>query len=89
MFHPTVSDSVAEFVAAFAEPVSRPELVLEFQITVFSLYAAVSVGIKAATMIDFLDKYSKNEIDAELKRVILAHGDSFGRVKLVLRDGRH
>eukprot|EP01053_Blabericola_migrator_P000439 Blabericola_migrator_1__438@NODE_1104_length_5428_cov_159_283343_g756_i0_p1_GENE_NODE_1104_length_5428_cov_159_283343_g756_i0NODE_1104_length_5428_cov_159_283343_g756_i0_p1_ORF_typecomplete_len427_score91_32Helicase_C_3/PF13625_6/8_4e35ResIII/PF04851_15/7_7e02ResIII/PF04851_15/5_9e10AAA_30/PF13604_6/1_8AAA_30/PF13604_6/2_4SNF2_N/PF00176_23/0_0051AAA_11/PF13086_6/5_9e02AAA_11/PF13086_6/0_069_NODE_1104_length_5428_cov_159_283343_g756_i016162896 len=83
------SPEAGEFLIAIAEPVSRPETIHEFQITVFSLYAALSMGIQLQELLDGLDRYSKNEIPSVLERELRNHGSSFGKVKLVLRDGKY
>eukprot|EP00923_Selenidium_pygospionis_P043054 GHVN01074208.1.p1 GENE.GHVN01074208.1~~GHVN01074208.1.p1 ORF type:complete len:494 (-),score=99.22 GHVN01074208.1:117-1598(-) len=87
-FH-KLSAEAAEFITSIAEPVSRPEVIHEFQITVFSLYAAASVGVSANDIITKLTFYSKNKIDQRLIAILRGHGESFGKVKLVLRGGRH
>jgi DNA excision repair protein ERCC-3 len=35
-----------EFLVAIAEPVSRPTFIHEYMLTPYSLYAAVSIGMK-------------------------------------------
>lgn len=40
-----------DFVVAIAEPVTRPKYVQEYQITIYSLFAAVSIGLKAEEII--------------------------------------
>eukprot|EP01054_Gregarina_sp_Poly1_P007479 Gregarina_sp_Poly_1__7478@NODE_416_length_8734_cov_134_157609_g338_i0_p1_GENE_NODE_416_length_8734_cov_134_157609_g338_i0NODE_416_length_8734_cov_134_157609_g338_i0_p1_ORF_typecomplete_len848_score138_71ERCC3_RAD25_C/PF16203_5/1_5e81Helicase_C_3/PF13625_6/3_1e33ResIII/PF04851_15/1_3e20SNF2_N/PF00176_23/4_7e09SNF2_N/PF00176_23/1_3e03Helicase_C/PF00271_31/2_4e08AAA_30/PF13604_6/1_4AAA_30/PF13604_6/0_00024AAA_11/PF13086_6/2_6e03AAA_11/PF13086_6/0_033AAA_11/PF13086_6/4_4e02AAA_19/PF13245_6/2_9AAA_19 len=83
------SAEASEFLIAIAEPVSRPETIHEFQITVFSLYAALSMGIQLQELLEGLDRYSKNDIPSVLERELRTHGSSFGKVKLVLRDGKY
>ncbi|KNC37744.1 hypothetical protein PFLG_02675 [Plasmodium falciparum RAJ116] len=39
------SKQASDFLITIAEPICRPELIHEFQLTIFSLYAAISVGI--------------------------------------------
>lgn len=84
-----VHKPAADFLATIAEPISRPENIHEFQITVFSLYAAVGVGMTIENIIRNLNKFSKNDIPDCLERLLRFHGDAFGRVKLVLRDNRY
>lgn len=83
------SRPASDFLVAVAEPVSRPENIHEFQLTVFSLYAAIGLGITIDEIITNLNKFSKNEIPANLMRLLKLHGESFGKVKLVLRDNRY
>ncbi|OII76926.1 DNA repair helicase RAD25 family protein [Cryptosporidium andersoni] len=87
-FH--VSSSAAcEFLSTVAEPLSRPELIHEYQMTIFSLYAAVSLGISVNSIIETLNKFSKNEVPDVLVKAIINHCKSFGKLKIVLRDGRY
>jgi len=83
------SAQVADFLIAVAEPVSRPELVHEYQITMLSLNAAVSTGIEVETIIKLLRKLSKNELASEFVSFIKEQGRVIGRLKLVLRNQRH
>eukprot|EP00922_Rhytidocystis_sp_ex-Travisia-forbesii_P024726 GHVS01036283.1.p1 GENE.GHVS01036283.1~~GHVS01036283.1.p1 ORF type:complete len:873 (+),score=83.29 GHVS01036283.1:158-2620(+) len=72
-----------------SEPMCRPELIHEFQITVFSLYAGLSVGLSIDDLLSNLNKFSKNELPEELIETIKRNADVFGKVKLVLRDNKH
>lgn len=40
-----------DFLIAIAEPVSRPQCIHEYLLTSHSLYAAVSIGLNADTII--------------------------------------
>lgn len=84
-----VGKYAVEFIVAIAEPASRPEMIHEFQITVFSLYAALSMGLTVDDLLRRLNSYSKNIIPESLIGEIRKHGGSFGRVKLVLRDRKY
>lgn len=55
----------------------------------FSLYAAVSVGLLADDLIRNLDKFSKNIFPKALEQLIIRAAKSFGQVKLVLRDNKY
>ena len=56
---------------AIAEPISRPTYIHEYVLTPFSLYAAVSVGLRKDIIYGVLNQYSKNmEIPAEVKDLI-------------------
>lgn len=83
------SRPASDFLVTVAEPVSRPENIHEFQITVFSLYAAIGVGMSVDDILRNLNKFSKNDIPEVLERLLRMHGSAFGRVKLVLRDNRY
>lgn len=87
-FH-TRSAEVADFLIAVAEPVSRPELLHEYQITVLSLHAAISTGVEVDVMIKLLTKLSKNVLDVGLVSFIQEQGRSVGKTKLVLRHQQY
>lgn len=77
-----------DFLITIAEPVSRPLRIHEYKLTAYSLYAAVSVGMETSTIMDVMDRFSKNEIP---KRVVDFINDctlSYGKVKLVLKENR-
>lgn len=71
-----------DFLIAIAEPVSRPETIHEYQLTMHSLYAAVSVGLPTETIISVLEKLSKNALDDDLKAFIRNSTRNFGKVYL-------
>ena len=80
---------VSDFLVAIAEPVCRPELVHEFQITIFSLYAAVSIGLEIEDIVDTLQRLSKNELDVELMKTMKGIGSRVGKLKLVLQENHY
>ncbi|XP_952567.1 DNA repair helicase, putative [Theileria annulata] len=84
-----VSKQALDFIVTIAEPVCRPELIHEYQVTVFSLYTAVSVGLSFEELLNNLNKFSKNELPKKLKESILNTSSAFGKIKLVLRDSRY
>ncbi|UKK02292.2 DNA repair helicase [Theileria orientalis] len=84
-----VSKQALDFIVTIAEPVCRPELIHEYQVTVFSLYTAVSVGLTIDELLNNLNKFSKNVLPPKLKDAILNTASSFGKIKLVLRDNRY
>lgn len=85
----TIRNNIEGFLIAIAEPVSRPPMVHEFQITVLSLYSAVSVGVTVEDIIANLDRFAKNGCPKKLSDMIRSHGELFGKLKLVLQDGRY
>ncbi|KAH0479021.1 MAG: uncharacterized protein KVP18_001989 [Porospora cf. gigantea A] len=87
-FHPT-SPKVSDFMVTIAEPLSRPTSVHEFQVTVFSLYAAISVGVDIESILSGLRKFSKNELPDSFCHMMRQASICFGRVKLVLRDTKY
>ncbi|AFZ79027.1 rad25/xp-B DNA repair helicase, putative [Theileria equi strain WA] len=84
-----VSKQALDFLVTIAEPVCRPELIHEYQVTVFSLYTAISVGLSFDELLSNLNKFSKNIVPEELKESILSTASSFGKIKLVLKDSKY
>eukprot|EP00735_Rhodelphis_limneticus_P007696 TRINITY_DN2029_c0_g1::TRINITY_DN2029_c0_g1_i1::g.21942::m.21942 TRINITY_DN2029_c0_g1::TRINITY_DN2029_c0_g1_i1::g.21942 ORF type:complete len:855 (+),score=167.88,sp/O00835/ERCC3_DICDI/59.76/0.0,Helicase_C_3/PF13625.1/5.4e-24,ResIII/PF04851.10/5e-16,Helicase_C/PF00271.26/3e-10,Helicase_C/PF00271.26/5.6e+03,SNF2_N/PF00176.18/7.6e-09 TRINITY_DN2029_c0_g1_i1:122-2686(+) len=78
-----------DFLVAIAEPVSRPQLIHEYQITPYSLYAAVSVGLETDTIIGVLEKLSKTEVPKLIKQMIKVCTMSYGKVKLLLQHNKY
>ena len=77
-----------DFLTTIAEPLSRPQFLHEYALSVHSLYAAVSVGLIPQDIINFLDRLSKTPLPEEVKTFILTCTQAFGKVKLVLKDNR-
>jgi DNA excision repair protein ERCC-3 len=73
-----------DFLVAIAEPLSRPENLHEYVLTVYSLYAAVSIGLETDQIIKVLDKLSKVALDEEIIKFIRDCTSNYGKVKLVL-----
>lgn len=44
------------------QPVCRPEHIHEYQLTAYSLYAAVSVGLQTSDIIEYLERLSKSAL---------------------------
>lgn len=80
------SRQASDFLIAIAEPVSRPLKIHEFQITAYSLYAAVSVGLTTDDILVTLDRFSKNTIPRSIKVFITECTLSYGKVKLVMKE---
>lgn len=78
-----------DFLTTIAEPLSRPEFLHEYALTVHSLYAAVSVGLVPQDIINFLDKLSKTPLPAEIRQFISECTKAFGKVKLVLKENKY
>ncbi|KAH8582103.1 RAD25 [Cryptosporidium sp. chipmunk genotype I] len=87
-FHQS-SKAACEFLVTISEPLSRPELIHEYQLTIFSLYAAVSLGITVDSIVETLGKFSKNNIPDALVNTIRGHCKLFGKLKIVLLEGRY
>ncbi|KAL9129506.1 MAG: hypothetical protein Q9217_002066 [Psora testacea] len=78
-----------DFLTTIAEPLSRPEFLHEYALTVHSLYAAVSVGLVPQDIISFLDRLSKTPLPDAIRKFILNCTKAFGKVKLVLKHNRY
>jgi hypothetical protein len=63
-------------------------LIHEYQLTIFSLYAAVSVGLSTETIISVLNRLSKTELPKSIEKFIRDCTVSYGKVKLVLQRNR-
>jgi DNA excision repair protein ERCC-3 len=78
-----------DFLVAIAEPVSRPELMHEYRLTAYALYAAVSVGLDAESIIRALRLLCKTDLPPEVPAFIRAQTRTYGKTKLVLKKGRY
>ncbi|KAI3903647.1 hypothetical protein MKW98_032301 [Papaver atlanticum] len=78
-----------DFLIAIAEPVCRPELLHEYNLTPHSLYAAVSIGLETDTIIRVLNTLSKTKIPKEMIDFIYASTSNYGKVKLVLKKNQY
>jgi len=71
-----------DFLIAIAEPQSRPETVHEYQLTVHSLYAAVSVGLSRDTILTVLNRLSKTFLDERLRDFVHEATQNYGKVRV-------
>ncbi|XP_026738275.1 general transcription and DNA repair factor IIH helicase subunit XPB [Trichoplusia ni] len=78
-----------DFLIAIAEPVCRPQHIHEYKLTAYSLYAAVSVGLQTADIIEYLQRLSKCTVPAGIVEFITLCTLSYGKVKLVLKHNRY
>ncbi|KFG43849.1 TFIIH basal transcription factor complex helicase XPB subunit [Toxoplasma gondii GAB2-2007-GAL-DOM2] len=78
-----------ELLLTMAEPICRGDFVHEFQITIFSLYAGISIGLSCEDMLLNLEKFSKNAIPEDLVVQIQKVASAFGKVKLVLNENKY
>ncbi|EPX71300.1 transcription factor TFIIH complex ERCC-3 subunit [Schizosaccharomyces octosporus yFS286] len=84
-----LAEQAIDFLVTISEPVSRPAYIHEYRITTYSLYAAVSVGLKTEDIISVLDRLSKTPIPQSIVEFIRACTVSYGKVKLVLKKNRY
>ena len=78
-----------DFIVSIAEPVTRPKKVQEYQITTYSMYCAVSLGLSSSEIIRVLKILSKSNISPTLIDQIKATCSTVGKIKLVLLNNRY
>lgn len=78
-----------DFLITISEPVCRPELIHEYKLTSYSLYAAVSVGLQTGDIIEYLKRLSKTSIHENVLKFIKESTLTYGKVKLILRQNRY
>jgi len=78
-----------DFLTTIAEPMSRPAFLHEYTLTPHSLYAAVSVGLDPKDIINVLDRLSKIPVPENIRAFITNCTQSYGKVKLVLKNTKH
>lgn len=78
-----------DFLVAIAEPVSRPELMHEYRLTAYALYAAVSVGLDAESIIRALRMLCKTDLPPEVPAFVRDQTKTLGKTKLILKKGRY
>ena len=83
-----ISSQAQDFLIAIAEPVCRPEHIHEYKLTSYSLYAAVSVGLRTSEIIGCLRRLCKTDLPPGIVTYIRSCTLSYGKAKLVLRGGR-
>lgn len=87
-FSPFYSKTV-DFIIAIAEPCSRPKYMQEYQISPYSLFAAVSIGLTGEKIVHVLSLISKTELTESFKEHVINCCHSVGKLKLVLKDQRY
>ncbi|KAJ3120607.1 hypothetical protein HK098_004453 [Nowakowskiella sp. JEL0407] len=83
-----IADQTQDFLIAVAEPISRPNFLHEYQLTEYSLYAAVSVGLETGSIIEVLDRLSKVVIPDEVTDFVKKYTLQYGKVRMVLKQNR-
>lgn len=78
-----------EFLIAIAEARMRPSLIHEFEINSSSLYSAISLQYTTETILNILDKLSKNTIPTEVRQFIQEHTQHYGKARCVLEENRY
>lgn len=77
-----------DFLVAIAEPVARPEFLHQYKLTPYSLYAAVATQIETASIIQVLDRLSKNALPKQVSTFITECTSKYGKAKLVLKHNK-
>ncbi|XP_018654309.1 putative rad25/xp-B DNA repair helicase [Schistosoma mansoni] len=78
-----------DFLIAISEPVCRPLHIHEYKLTSYSLYAAVSVGLRTGEIIGCLRRLCKTNLPEGIVAYIRSCTLSYGKAKLVLKGGRY
>eukprot|EP00123_Amoebidium_parasiticum_P013147 comp21797_c0_seq1/m.30995 comp21797_c0_seq1/g.30995 ORF comp21797_c0_seq1/g.30995 comp21797_c0_seq1/m.30995 type:complete len:797 (-) comp21797_c0_seq1:477-2867(-) len=78
-----------DFLIAIAEPVCRPRVIHEYNLTAYSLYAAVSVGLQTDDIISVLERLSKTPLPNGIIQYIRLCTTSYGKAKLVLKQNHY
>lgn len=84
-----LAEYASDFLTTIAEPMSRPSYLHEYKITLHSMYAAVSAGLKPEDIISILERMSKITVPESVKDFILSGTENYGKAKLVLRENRY
>ena len=79
----------SDFMTAIAEPVHRTSFIHEYCLTQYSLYAAASMNIRTQDIIQILSNLSKNELPPELVKYIRDNTETYGKIKLILKNKRY
>ncbi|KAL7960818.1 P-loop containing nucleoside triphosphate hydrolase protein [Trichoderma compactum] len=87
-FNP-LAEQAQDFLITIAEPLSRPTFMHEYALTTHSLYAAVSVGLSPHDIINTLDRFLKTPLPDEIRSFIESCTQSYGKVKLVLKNTKY
>ncbi|KAJ1547999.1 hypothetical protein HK096_007578, partial [Nowakowskiella sp. JEL0078] len=84
-----IAEYAQDFLIAIAEPISRPEFIHEYQLTEYSLYAAVSVGLETDSIIEVLNRLSKIPVSQTISEFIKQYTLQYGKVKMILKQNRY
>ncbi len=81
-------EAARDILARFAELEKSPEYVHTYRITPLSLWNAAASGLDANAMLAGLEAYSKYPIPDHVRIDMVETVGRYGRVKLILQDGR-
>ena len=80
---------IVEFLVAIGEPKVRTKNFQEYEINIFSLYSAASMGIETDEILIILENISKNYLQNELKQFIIDNTKTYGIARIILENNRY
>ena len=81
-------EDARDALSGFAEMVKSPEYIHTYKLTQLSLWNAASSGMPPEQVIEELRRFSKHELPQIVVSRIIDWGKRYGRVKLLIEDGR-
>jgi DNA excision repair protein ERCC-3 len=85
--HPLYEEA-RDALSGFAEMVKSPEYIHTYKLTQLSLWNAASAGLNPEQVIEELQRFSKHNPPQIVISRILNWGNRYGRVKLLIENGR-
>ena len=85
--HPLYEEA-RDVLSEFAEMVKSPEYIHTYKLTQLSLWNAASAGLRPERVVEELRRFSKHELPPIVVSRILDWGKRYGRVKLLIDNGR-
>ena len=80
---------IVEFLVAIGEPKVRTKNFQEYEINIFSLYSAASMGIETEEILIVLENISKNYLQNEFKKFIKDNTETYGKARIILKNNRY
>ena len=80
---------IEELLVAIGEPKVRTKNFQEYEINIFSLYSAASMGIETDEILIILENISKNYLQNELKQFIIDNTKTYGIARIILENNRY
>ena len=85
--HPLYEEA-RDALSEFAEMVKSPEYIHTYKLTQLSLWNAASAGLRPERVVEELRRFSKHELPPIVVSRILDWGKRYGRVKLLIDNGK-
>jgi DNA excision repair protein ERCC-3 len=85
--HPLYEEA-RDTLSAFAEMVKSPEYIHTYKLSQLSLWNAASAGLSPQKVLEELRRYAKHDLPQVVANRVLDWGRRYGRVKLVIEDGK-